>query len=133
MRVCSRSRYDGFRQGAQRCFASGIGLQILYHRDGKYVVIGANGDAIFRRWMTAIGREDSAMTVSRPQRRAGGAHVELDKYRRLVRRARSRSRPGGARRRAGTVGKIYTSPTSLRTCITGTRMIDRHDSRTASR
>ena len=27
-------------------------------RDGKYVVIGANGDAIFRRMMTAIGRED---------------------------------------------------------------------------
>jgi len=27
-------------------------------RDGTYVVIGANGDAIFRRMMTAIGRED---------------------------------------------------------------------------
>ena len=27
-------------------------------RDGKYVVIGANGDAIFRRMMTAIGRDD---------------------------------------------------------------------------
>jgi formyl-CoA transferase len=27
-------------------------------RDGKYVVIGANGDAIFRRMMAAIGRED---------------------------------------------------------------------------
>ena len=27
-------------------------------RDGKYVVIGATGDAIFRRMMTAIGRED---------------------------------------------------------------------------
>lgn len=27
-------------------------------RDGKYVVIGANGDAIFKRMMTAIGRED---------------------------------------------------------------------------
>ncbi|HEX4986127.1 MAG TPA: CaiB/BaiF CoA-transferase family protein [Burkholderiales bacterium] len=29
-------------------------------RDGRYVVIGANGDSIFRRMMTAIGREDLA-------------------------------------------------------------------------
>ena len=29
-------------------------------RDGKYVVIGANGDSIFKRMMTAIGREDLA-------------------------------------------------------------------------
>jgi formyl-CoA transferase len=28
--------------------------------DGKYVVIGANADSIFRRMMTAIGREDMA-------------------------------------------------------------------------
>ena len=29
-------------------------------RDGKHVTIGANGDAIFRRFMLAIGREDLA-------------------------------------------------------------------------
>lgn len=29
-------------------------------RDGQYVVIGANGDSIFRRFMAAIGREDLA-------------------------------------------------------------------------
>jgi formyl-CoA transferase len=29
-------------------------------RDGKYVIIGANNDAIFRRLMTAIGRSDLA-------------------------------------------------------------------------
>jgi formyl-CoA transferase len=29
-------------------------------RDGKYVVIGANGDAIFKRMMAAIGRDDLA-------------------------------------------------------------------------
>jgi formyl-CoA transferase len=29
-------------------------------KDGKYVVIGANADSIFRRMMTAIGREDLA-------------------------------------------------------------------------
>ncbi|MGD2140705.1 MAG: CoA transferase, partial [Burkholderiales bacterium] len=29
-------------------------------RDGKYVVIGANGDSIFKRMMGAIGREDLA-------------------------------------------------------------------------
>ncbi len=29
-------------------------------RDGKYVVIGANGDSIFKRMMLAIGREDLA-------------------------------------------------------------------------
>ncbi|QDX79838.1 formyl-CoA transferase [Denitratisoma sp. DHT3] len=29
-------------------------------RDGKHVAIGANGDAIFRRFMTAIGRSDLA-------------------------------------------------------------------------
>ncbi len=29
-------------------------------RDGKYLAIGANGDAIFKRFMLAIGREDMA-------------------------------------------------------------------------
>lgn len=29
-------------------------------KDGKYVVIGGNGDSIFRRFMTAIGRSDMA-------------------------------------------------------------------------
>jgi formyl-CoA transferase len=29
-------------------------------RDSKYVVIGANGDSIFKRMMTAIGRDDLA-------------------------------------------------------------------------
>jgi formyl-CoA transferase len=29
-------------------------------RDGKFVVIGANGDSIFKRMMTAIGRDDLA-------------------------------------------------------------------------
>jgi formyl-CoA transferase len=29
-------------------------------RDGKHVIIGANGDAIFRRFMQAIGRDDLA-------------------------------------------------------------------------
>jgi formyl-CoA transferase len=29
-------------------------------RDGKYVIIGANGDSIFKRLMTAIGRDDLA-------------------------------------------------------------------------
>jgi len=29
-------------------------------RDGRHIQIGANGDAIFRRFMTAIGREDLA-------------------------------------------------------------------------
>ena len=30
-------------------------------RDSKYVVIGANGDSIFKRMMTAIGRDDLAL------------------------------------------------------------------------
>jgi len=29
-------------------------------KDGKYIIIGANGDSIFRRLMVAIGREDMA-------------------------------------------------------------------------
>ena len=29
-------------------------------RDGKYVIVGANGDSIFKRLMTAIGRQDLA-------------------------------------------------------------------------
>lgn len=33
-------------------------------RDGKHVIIGANGDAIFRRLMQAIGREDIAADES---------------------------------------------------------------------
>jgi formyl-CoA transferase len=33
-------------------------------RDGKYVVIGANGDSIFRRMMEAIGRPDLAQDPS---------------------------------------------------------------------
>lgn len=33
-------------------------------RDGKHLIIGANGDAIFRRFMTAIGRQDLADDAS---------------------------------------------------------------------
>jgi len=40
-------------------------------RDGKYVVIGANGDAIFRRMMTAIGREDLGMIRLSPATTGG--------------------------------------------------------------
>ncbi|HEV7394154.1 MAG TPA: CaiB/BaiF CoA-transferase family protein, partial [Burkholderiales bacterium] len=33
-------------------------------RDGKYVIIGANNDSIFKRLMTAIGREDLSNDIS---------------------------------------------------------------------
>ena len=36
-------------------------IKYVYVRDGMHVVIGGNGDRIFQRLMTAIGREDIAL------------------------------------------------------------------------
>jgi formyl-CoA transferase len=49
-------------------------------RDGKYVVIGANGDSIFKRMMTAIGRDDlgSDPGLARNDGRVAGT-AELDR------------------------------------------------------
>ena len=44
---------------APRCRAS-CPSNTYTTRDGKYLVIGANADSIFKRLMTAIGREDLA-------------------------------------------------------------------------
>ena len=55
--------YDVYGFIRQRSGASlpGIAPSGTYTtRDGKYVVIGANGDSIFRRMMLAIGRKDLA-------------------------------------------------------------------------
>lgn len=55
--------YDVYNFIRERTGASlpGIAPSNTYTtRDGKFVVIGANGDSIFKRMMTAIGREDLA-------------------------------------------------------------------------
>jgi formyl-CoA transferase len=55
--------YDRFAFVRSRTGASlpGIVPSNTYStRDGKYIVIGANADSIFKRLMTAIGREDLA-------------------------------------------------------------------------
>lgn len=55
--------YDFFGQVRERSGAklAGIVPSSTYRcRDGKYVIIGGNGDSIFRRLMRAIGREDLA-------------------------------------------------------------------------
>lgn len=55
--------YDMFGFVRQRSGSSlpGIVPSNTYRcRDGKYVVIGANADSIFKRMMSAIGREDMA-------------------------------------------------------------------------
>jgi formyl-CoA transferase len=55
--------YDVYHFVRERSGASlpGIAPSNTYTtRDGKYVVIGANGDSIFKRMMVAIGREDLA-------------------------------------------------------------------------
>jgi formyl-CoA transferase len=44
--------------------------------DGKYVVIGANADSIFRRMMTAIGREDMANNPAMAKNDGRVAHTE---------------------------------------------------------
>ena len=44
--------------------------------DGKYVVIGANADSIFRRMMTAIGREDMASNSAMAKNDGRVAHTE---------------------------------------------------------
>ena len=44
--------------------------------DGKYVVIGANADSIFRRMMTAIGREDMAGNPAMAKNDGRVAHTD---------------------------------------------------------
>jgi formyl-CoA transferase len=51
----------GFVRGRSGASLPGIVPSNTYTtRDGKYLVIGANADSIFKRLMTAIGREDLA-------------------------------------------------------------------------
>ncbi|GKV57632.1 CoA transferase [Sporosarcina sp. NCCP-2222] len=45
--------------------------------DGKHVVIGGNGDRIFERLMTAIGREDMATNPAYGSNQGRADHVEL--------------------------------------------------------
>ncbi|MCG3088027.1 CaiB/BaiF CoA transferase family protein [Sporosarcina cyprini] len=45
--------------------------------DGKHVVIGGNGDRIFERLMTAIGREDMAVNPAYASNQGRADHVEL--------------------------------------------------------
>jgi formyl-CoA transferase len=45
-------------------------------RDGKYVVIGGNGDSIFKRFMHAIGRSDMANDPSLANNAGRFAHTE---------------------------------------------------------
>lgn len=55
--------YDGAGsiRGPSGSTVTGIVPTNSYHcRDGKYVIIGGNGDSIFRRLMTATGRPDLA-------------------------------------------------------------------------
>jgi formyl-CoA transferase len=52
---------DGFVRERSGASLPGIVPSNTYLcQDGQYVVIGANGDAIFKRMMTAIGRDDLA-------------------------------------------------------------------------
>ena len=45
-------------------------------RDGKYVVIGGNGDSIFKRFMHAIGRSDMANDPALSNNAGRFAHTE---------------------------------------------------------
>ena len=44
--------------------------------DGAYIVIGANGDSIFRRFMTAIGRQDLAQDARLASNEGRTKHIE---------------------------------------------------------
>lgn len=44
--------------------------------DGAYIVIGANGDSIFRRFMTAIGRRDLAQDTRLASNEGRTKHIE---------------------------------------------------------
>ena len=44
--------------------------------DGEYVVIGANGESIFRRFMMAIGREDLATDVRLSSNEGRSKHID---------------------------------------------------------
>jgi crotonobetainyl-CoA:carnitine CoA-transferase CaiB-like acyl-CoA transferase len=49
-------------------------------RNGKYVVIGGNGDSIFKRLMTAVGRQDMADDPAMASNSGRVVHeVEIDK------------------------------------------------------
>ena len=87
--------YDMFGDIRER---SGAGLPSIVPsntymtRDGKYVVIGANADSIFKRLMHAIGRDDLGQDPALgEQRRPGRAHGG---DRRCDRRLGRRARPG---------------------------------------
>ena len=53
----ARIRRAGFRARARRKRAArNRAVEYYPTRDGKFVIVGANNDAIFKRMMTAIGR-----------------------------------------------------------------------------
>jgi formyl-CoA transferase len=71
--------YDLFGFVRQRSGASlpGIVPSNTYPcADGKYVVIGANADSIFKRMMSAIGREDMASNPAMAKNDGRVAHTE---------------------------------------------------------
>ena len=79
--------------------------------DNTYIVIGANGDSIFRRLMTAMSREDLANDARLAQNDGRSRHVHeidaanfgLDKTPRFARRD-SHAGTGGGTRRADLFG-----------------------------
>ncbi len=76
-------------------------------RDGKFVIIGANNDAIFKRMMTAIGRADLAddPRARRPMPAACRAPRNSMPHRRVDGGARPRHGAGGAGRGRCAVGQ----------------------------
>ena len=93
--------YDMFGFVRERSGASLPGIvpsNTYVTRDGKYVVIGANADSIFKRMMNAIGRPDLANdpALAHNDGRVARTGGNREGDRRLGRRERSRPRAGGA-------------------------------------
>jgi len=75
--------------------------------DGAYIVIGANGDSIFRRFMLAIGREDLASDPRVAQNE--GRTVYADEIDAAI-SAWTRQRPAGEAIRLLEAAKVPTGP-----------------------
>lgn len=72
--------YDKFKVIRERSGASlpGVAPSNTYQcKDGKYIVIGGNGDAIFKRFMNAIGRADLADDPSFESNKGRAANADF--------------------------------------------------------
>jgi formyl-CoA transferase len=123
-RCCPSTAWDGFVRERSGAALPGIVPSNTYPcSDGKYVVIGANADSIFKRMMRAIGRpdlaEDPSLADNAGRVRARTSSI-ASSANGLPRTTWTRCSPSSKRPRCPRDGSTR-SPTSPRTFTTGAR------------